>query len=44
MKLAIQRQVGAVTDATLARYAMIRPVLTALLHSLKRFPTQTKRA
>jgi hypothetical protein len=36
MKLAVQRQTGPVTDPTLARYAMVRPVLTALLHSLKR--------
>src|SRR5260370_17681451 len=36
MKLAVQSQTGPVTDATLARYAMVRPVLTALLHSLKR--------
>jgi hypothetical protein len=27
---------SSVTDPTLARYAMVRPVLTALLHSLKR--------
>jgi hypothetical protein len=36
MKLAVQSQTGSVTDATLARYAMVRPVLSALLHSLKR--------
>jgi hypothetical protein len=36
VKLAVETQVGPITDPTLARYAMVRPVLMAVLHSLKR--------
>jgi hypothetical protein len=34
MKLAVQKQVGGVTDTTRAKFAMVRPILTATLHSL----------
>lgn len=36
MKLSVQKQVGALTDATRARFAMVRPILVATLYSLNR--------
>jgi hypothetical protein len=36
VKLSVQSQAASVTDTTRAKFAMVRPVLTATLHSLKR--------
>ncbi len=36
MKLLVQTQTGSVSDSTRAKIAMVRPILTATLHALKR--------
>jgi hypothetical protein len=36
VKLSVQTQVGKIADSTRARFAMVRPILTATLYSLKR--------
>lgn len=36
MKVSVETQVGDITDAARARIAMVRPILVAMVHALKR--------